>query len=89
MQETQWGLEFNGTHQFLVYAENVNLMDENIQDALTDSRLAFQHTCFCYTGQIYKHFIWPVIKPRFQINYTKSPDFFTTWSVLQLTWALC
>lgn len=39
VQENQEGLKFNGTHQFLVVAHDVNFVDENMNGVSTGSVL--------------------------------------------------
>jgi hypothetical protein len=38
IQESQYGLEFNGTHKLLVHAIDINLLDENIKIILVASK---------------------------------------------------
>jgi hypothetical protein len=37
-QENQVGLEFNGTHQMLVYADDVNLLGDNIDTIMKNTQ---------------------------------------------------
>jgi hypothetical protein len=39
IQENQVGLKLNGTHQLLVYADNVNLLSNNIDTIMKNTQL--------------------------------------------------
>jgi retron-type reverse transcriptase len=43
-QENQVGQKLNGTHQLLAYADDVNLLDGNIQSVQSSRKRAFKQT---------------------------------------------